>query len=268
MQKSELSDYTYAVRLRPRKVLLVLLGVVGFLGFAHLAVYAIQILLQDRQHELGGFATFFRLSREANLPTFVSALNLLAASLLLSLIAYHKRRLGDAMRWHWAVLAGGMLLMSVDEAAQIHEGLVGRAVAHVTGPMEGIFNYVWYLAYLPLIALLAVMYIPFLRRLPTRYALGFMLAGLLFVGGAVGVEMIESLLNYRGTRHLFWTLSLFVEETCEMLGIVVFIYMLLCYIAEEGIAVRFSAATSEEPATASALTETEHDPVLEEVPSS
>ena len=77
--------------LRPRKVLLILLGVVGFLGFAHLAVYAVQILLQDRQHELGGFATFFRLGREANLPTFVSALNLLAAGLLLSLIAYHKR---------------------------------------------------------------------------------------------------------------------------------------------------------------------------------
>ena len=42
------------------------------------------------------------------------------------------------MRWHWTVLAGGLLLMSVDEAAQIHEGLVGRAVAHMTGPMEGI----------------------------------------------------------------------------------------------------------------------------------
>ena len=26
------------------------------------------------------------------------------------------------MRWHWAVLAAGLLLMSVDEAAQIHEG--------------------------------------------------------------------------------------------------------------------------------------------------
>ena len=262
MQKSGLSDYMYTVQLRPRKVLLILLGIVGFLGFAHLGVYITRYLLQDPYHEMAGFATFFSLGREANLPTFVSALNLLAAGLLLTLIAYHKRRLGDAMRWHWTVLAGGLLLMSVDEAAQIHEGLVGRAAEAVTGPMEGVFHYVWYLAYLPLLVLLVVMYVPFLRRLPTRYAVGFVLAGALFVGGAVGVEMIESFLAYVGTRRLFWTLSIFAEETCEMLGIVVLIYTLLCYIAEKGLAVRLSATVPEELAA-----EMEREPVVEEVSS-
>ena len=252
MQKSGLSDATYTVRLRPRKVLLVLLGIVVFLGLAHLAT---RHLLQESQEALTGLTAFFGLGGEANLPTFVSVLNLLAAGLLLSLIAYHKRRLGDAMRWHWAVLAAGMLLMSVDEAAQIHEGIVGRVVEAITGPMDGVFHYVWYLAYLPLLALLAVVYVPFLRRLPAWYALRFMLAGLLYVGGAVGVEMIESFLDYAGASYLFWTLSLLAEEMCEMLGIVVLIYTLLCYIAEEKLAVRLSAATSEIPA------EAEHDPV-------
>ena len=53
----------------------------------------------------------------------------------------------------------------------------------------------------------------------------------LFVGGAIGMEMIAGIVvEARGVASIWHTLVQTVEETCEMLGIVVFLYALLDYI--------------------------------------
>lgn len=71
-----------------------------------------------------GLLGFFDLGSEANLPTFFSALNLVLAGLLLTVIARHDAQATGHKPWAWGVLAFGFFLMSADEAAQIHEGLV------------------------------------------------------------------------------------------------------------------------------------------------
>ena len=62
-------------------------------------------------------------------------------------------------------------------------------------------------------------------------------------------------------------MSLFAEEMCEMLGIVVLIYTLLCYIAEERIGIRLGATVPEGRATAPVPAEAEREPMLGEASS-
>jgi hypothetical protein len=74
----------------------------------------------------------------------------------------------------------------------------------------------------------------FIFTLPKKFIQRFALAGLLFVSGAIGLEMIEgSLAEFLGEHvyksdltFMFWVAA---EETLEMLSIILFIHSLLVY---------------------------------------
>ncbi len=72
-------------------------------------------------------------------------------------------------------------------------------------------------------------------RLPSKTRLGLILSGAIFVGGAIGVEMISAA-EYEaakdaGVRSLQYYLLYSLEEFMEMLGIALFIYYVLDYLA-------------------------------------
>ena len=168
------------------------------------------------------------------MPTLFSSLFLLGASSLLWFIAWSKRSGGSGHVIAWAGLAFGFLVMGVDEVAQIHEGFVGRLVVHVVWQGDGVLHYVWYLPYLVLITILAGVYFPFLRDLSVRWRWCFLSCGIIYIGGAVGVEMREAVLTSGPTPQYVVLLNQAVEEGLEMLGVVLFIYALLRYISEHG----------------------------------
>ena len=73
--------------------------------------------------------------------------------------------------------------------------------------------------------------------LPVRIRINMIISGVVFVGGAVGVEMITGLYLDKNqlftSQQLYESISVFilysVEETLEMLGVSYFIYTLfLC----------------------------------------
>lgn len=56
------------------------------------------------------------------------------------------------------------------------------------------------------------------------------LAGFLYVGGALGMEAVASYLNYEiGERGLYFAVLTTIEESMEMFGLLVFLYALLYY---------------------------------------
>jgi hypothetical protein len=61
-----------------------------------------------------------------------------------------------------------------------------------------------------------------------------MAAGAAYIGAAIGVEMIESYLTYAQLPGR--TLTQLIEESIEMISIVLLIYALLTYMAERSIA--------------------------------
>lgn len=175
----------------------------------------------------------FDVDQENNLPTWYSAFLLLVASGLLWLCARNKKAEGDSLSGQWHVLAIGFLLMSVDEVAGVHESI--NSVIEITWAIPAAF----------MAAMIGLAFIPFLLQLPRRTALGFALAGAIYLGGAVGVEIIGNSLHVQNLRDtLQYNLVTLVEETLEMLGVILFIAMLLRYLGGESEDVEASIGVS------------------------
>lgn len=78
--------------INPKKIFLFLTFIVCFLSMAHLAVHGVVSVFDVNPEEMFGLYSFFNLLEEANLPSYVSALNLLFAGLLLIVIASNESK--------------------------------------------------------------------------------------------------------------------------------------------------------------------------------
>ena len=88
--------------LKPRRVVLLLGGIVAFLTLADAAVLWAKFRLQ---HDfLFGLTPFFDFNREGNAPAFFTALALLFAAALLLVIADDARQRADRWYRHWVGL--------------------------------------------------------------------------------------------------------------------------------------------------------------------
>ncbi len=140
------------------------------------------------------------LNRErGNIPTFFSALLLLFAALLLWIIGVMKRKSRGPYALHWTILAFTFLYLAVDEATVIHE-LLNRPTRELLGNLNiGTFNFAWWAIPGTAITLFfGLLFLKFLLHLPLETRLFVLLAAILYVGGAIGVEVIGS---QRGTAR-------------------------------------------------------------------
>jgi hypothetical protein len=175
----------------------------------------------------------FDLDADDSIPTWYSSFTLLLCACLLAVIALVRKSYRDPCSRSWGLLAAIFLLMSVDEVARIHEksGLIVRLFIKNT---SGIFQYNWVIIGIPLTLLFLLAYLRFMAYLPAKTRRLFLLAGAIFIGGALGVEMIAgNQVSSNGFNNLTYALITAVEELFEMLGIVVFIYALLSYLRSQ-----------------------------------
>jgi hypothetical protein len=169
---------------------------------------------------------------EANIPTWYSATLLLICSLLLAAIATVHRHDGLGFAGHWLILSLVFLYLSLDEAAQLHE-LSIPPIRSAFGA-TGLLYYGWIVPAGICLALLVLSYRRFLRSLPTRTRHLFLLAGAIFVGGAIGIEAVSGLhASVHGEENLIYHLIITVEELLEMSGVVLFIYALMDYMGHQ-----------------------------------
>lgn len=184
----------------------------------------------------------FHLSLEENVPTYYSGMALLFCAVLLAFIAGVKKQGGMSYATHWAVLAAIFLYLSVDEMSEWHEVLEipVRAVLNTSG----LFYFGWVIPFGFLLVVFLIAYARFvLYHLPNRTRVLFILAGVIFLSGALGVEMLGGrYAELYGYQNLTMVLYQTVEESLEMTGILVFIYALTSYIASELNDVRLSIA--------------------------
>lgn len=181
----------------------------------------------------GDLARLFDVADEGNITSWVSALLLLGAAVLLAVNARSAHTAGVPDERSWWLLAGVFTYLSLDEAAALHELLI-EPVGSLTDA-SGLFRYAWIIVAIPLVAILGIVLLGFLRRLsgPTRHA--FLLAGAVFVGGAVGVEAIEGAILDAGiTGHGVHRLLVSIEEALENIGVALFIGALLRHMATTG----------------------------------
>lgn len=170
------------------------------------------------------------LDGEHNLPALFSVFLLVAAAMLIALIAILERRRLTRDAGRWAILSAGFVLMALDEALSLHEKLI-EPIRGMLGDRElGIFYFAWIIPAIPLVIVLAAFYLPFLLRLPRRTAIAFTVSAAIYLGGALGVELVEGWWREgHGHRNAVYHLLVSIEEGMEMVGIIVFIHALLDY---------------------------------------
>ncbi|WP_148045472.1 hypothetical protein [Salinisphaera orenii] len=183
-----------------------------------------------------GLYALVDLNGDSSVPTWYAAFTLLLCAGLLALHGHYSRQRGDANAFHWRLLAWVFALMSVDEVARIHEvvgSFLGAQIKPAVGELNGFFHFDWVAAGVVFTLIVALFYIPFLLRLPRRVAGGLMLAGAIFVGGALVVEIFNARTQYLFDVHsVYYQMGTVVEECLEMLGVAVFADVLIRHLAD------------------------------------
>lgn len=154
----------------------------------------------------------FDVDEEHNLPTWFSGFILLMASAVLYL-----RRLaaGDALlreKRLWTLLCGAFFILAIDEVAGMHE-TINTAT-----------DVLWAYPALGIVVIVGLYFLPLLRVLPRSTLIRLILAGCIFVGGAIGVEIIGHPMD---ADTLAYQVATFVEEGMEMLGVILLIDTIL-----------------------------------------
>jgi hypothetical protein len=220
-----------------RRVLLVTTALVALAG---LVVEALGEALALPKKS--GVVPMFSLSYEQNIPTWYSSALLLSCSLLLAVIALGARRAQAGYVGHWWLLAGGFLYISMDETACIHEG-----VSHFFH-QGGVLFFGWVIPAGILVIGLGAAFVRFLSHLPKRTRVQFIVAGAIYVFGALVMDLPLGWWTEReGDKNFVYAAIDWVEESMELLGMSLFLLSLLSYLDAQRYRVRF-ALSSEPPA--------------------
>ena len=165
------------------------------------------------------------------------------------LIFIAKRRNEDPFALHWAVLSLIFLYLSIDEGAHIHETIGTTLSLRFTGITHGFLRYTWVIYGIGLVVIVASYYLKFLAHLPHKTMRLFILAGLIYVGGALGMEMVNGrYAELYGSQNFSYQMMTVTEEFLEMAGIVTFIYALMSYMGSEIRAVSINIEGKDSPA--------------------
>lgn len=180
----------------------------------------------------------FDVDYENSLPTLATLVLQLVAISVLWLIFILKRRANDRFTRHWLGLTLIFGYLFVDEGSMIHEtvGIVLREALGTTG----ILYFAWVIPAALLLIVFAALYLRFLVYLPADTRLLMVGAGMIFVGGALGVELFEGYYYSLYGDSLLLNLAEITEESMEMLGLVLFSYALLRYLQKHVERVQFS----------------------------
>ncbi len=177
-------------------------------------------------------AAAFGFGNEKNFPTYLSSIGLLFCAVLLMVVSLGRKKEHKTYAGHWAFLSAVFVFLSIDEMIEIHERLIipFRRLLHT----HGVFRFAWVIPYGILLIVLVLVYWKFLWDLPERSRFQFILAGFVYVLGAMGFELAGSAYFDTHLQHNFtYAMIQTVEETLEMAGIIIFAYALASYIKDE-----------------------------------
>lgn len=224
-----------------RTVLFWLLG-----GGALLAVLSIATKVLD---DLPGMATLepiFDLNGEGNVAAWYGSALWLLSGTLAALIAISKRAGGGEFVVHWFGIAAVCVFLSIDEAALIHEtmGNVLRRSVFDRWPqldIDGGWIYSWMYYGIALVAAFLLLFRRFMLHLPRRILIAMVVAGAVFLTGALGIESISAAVEHENIREPTgneWTAIITAEEGFEMAGVALFVYALMLYVAAGEVTLR------------------------------
>lgn len=219
------SDTRLSLPVQINGITRVLTLIAGYLALQSVVMRWIQSTWEDAPRAFDVFVRVININLEQSVPTWYATILLVGAAGLAFIIA--RSKWPNHPRRMWLGLALIFTYLSIDEAVSIHEEFT--IPLRETLGTSGIFYFAWIIVGLGLVAIVGLIYLRFVLRLPAPVRNLIIMAGALFVGGAVGVEAISAALyEVTGTTAIYSTIGT-VEELFEMLGVIVFIRALLIH---------------------------------------
>lgn len=175
------------------------------------------------------FSTQFDVDREQSLPTLFSIFLHLAASLSAAMVAWTLRQQVLPQVRAWLMVSAVFVLTMIDEQVGNHEKLIQPLRARFDA--SGGFHYAWVIVGIPVAGLLTLIFLRPVLALPRDIRKLVVLSAALFLGGALGAEMLGGAYVSAGNslHSLGMEPFLHLEEGLEMVGLSTFIYALLSY---------------------------------------
>ena len=226
---------TLSIRLRrrdARTVLFILLGVEAVLAIAYLEAHVIGIGLP-----WGPFRVWVDLNGDLSLPAWFSAMQLFTVGALWGMAAYVNRHREQVSSAFLAAVGMGFVFLSADEGSMIHERITLAAKMLGADALLIRDHGAWISIYGT--AAVGALFLSggHLRRLWGHNARSVLLGGLgaaVYVGGAVGVEVLGYLFLGDGAAPRLASGQVLVEESLEMVGVSLILYGTLLLLRSVG----------------------------------
>ena len=213
--------------LSPRRVTKFLLSIIGLLFLGNIFERAITYWLNTK-YNFDISPEYFHFDKESNFPSLYSGLALGFSSLLLAIVATFERATATKYAKDWKLLSFIFLYLAIDEVCQIHEQF--NSLQKVI-KAEGFLSFPWIIPASLLVIVFLIKFRKFIFSLPAKIKTLFILAGTVYVLGAIGVEIVGGYLaDSYGLESIYYLIVSITEELMEMFGVVIFINALLIYI--------------------------------------
>ena len=221
------------LRINPSRVALVLVLIVVGLVIASTAGRVLLTVIDgDTYRGVREIAFRLDLDRENTLPAWFSSLLLFACAVVLAVVWRIRRQSRGEFVWRWALLAAAFLYLSLDESAALHEILI-EPLRRRMG-WGGILYFSWVVPGAVLVLAFGLSYLQFWWRLPRGIRGRVCIAAVLYIGGAMGMELVGgALADAYGLHAMSYTIVMTIEESLEMVGLIVFLSALLELIRRE-----------------------------------
>lgn len=215
------------LNINPKKLLRPLVGFTFILTI--LSLISIVEIWDERFRVL---RLLFDLNDHITISTWYALVLFLIAAAFTGFIAWDHTERRQPYARHWGYLTIVFVLMCINEFTNLHNRIL-TGVGDSLGGGDGVFLYAWIIPGLMIVAGFALFFLLFFIRLPSTPRNGIVGGLVLFVVGAVGIEMITGwlLTNYDVAEWLF-RLIYNVEELTEKIGMCVVIWGLAHYIRD------------------------------------
>ena len=168
------------------------------------------------------------LSFEGNFPNWYSSGVLFCAAILVAWNAIEERRRGGRHLLNWWCLSAVFFYISLDESISIHEHM------NEWFDFKGALTFGWIIPAAVFLLVFGLSYVKFLIHLPRTTRIGFLIAGSIYVSGALGIEIPLGMwvTNTGSDDNLGYALIDSVGESMEVLGTSFFVVALLRHLIE------------------------------------
>ena len=190
----------------------------------HSAVLGVYFYIDDP--DVFDFVRLIDLDYEGNFPTLYSVFLFVVNGVLFWLIYRASNAANDSWAKYWFGLAIIFVYLGIDEGTRFHEEIGDLTENFIES--SGYLYFPWVVPYMTLVVIAGLIYLRFFLSLSRDMQRRLIFSAVLFIGGAVGVEMISAnQADLHGTSSISYSILYTIEESLEMAGLLVLANTLL-----------------------------------------